>query len=114
MARVKRGMMHVKRRKNILKSAKGYRWGGKNLISHAKMRVIKAGVHAYRSRRLKKREKRALWNIQINAAVRSHDLNYSRFMHLLKEKEVGMDRKVLADIAEFHPQIFEQIVKTVK
>lgn len=114
MTRIKRGKSHLKRRKNLLRQAKGYRWGRKNLPKLAKVAVTKAGVYAYRDRRVKKREKRQLWQIKINAAVRLHGLSYSQFIHLLEEKQVGLDRKVLAQLAEEYPKIFAQIIHHVR
>lgn len=112
--RVKRGIMHLKRRKNLLRQTKGYLWGRKSKIKLAKVAVLKAGVHAYRDRRRKKREFRRLWNIQINAAVRGHGLNYSKFIYGLKKTKIGLDRKILANLANNHPEVFKEIVKAVK
>src|SRR5258708_20361 len=114
MSRIKRGVMHAKRVRNILKKTKGYRWGRKSKITLAKTAVRKAGVYAYRDRRNKKREFRKLWTIQLNAAVREHGLSYSQFIHLLKEAHVGLDRKVLAELAENHPVVFSKVVELVK
>lgn len=112
--RVKRGVAHVKHRKYILADAKGFKWGRKNQIRKAKTAITKAGRHAYRHRRLKKRDSRALWQIRINAAVREQGLNYSQFIHLLKVKKIELDRKVLAQIAVEQPQLFKDIVAKVK
>lgn len=112
--RVKRGTAHVKRRKNLLRQTKGYRWGRKNKIKLAKTAMLKAGVHAYRGRKEKKREYRKLWNIKINAAAREHGLSYSKFMFALKKAKIGLDRKSLAHLAEFEPKAFAEIIKTVK
>ncbi|MBU1037052.1 50S ribosomal protein L20 [Patescibacteria group bacterium] len=114
MPRVKRGRAHIKRRKNILKQAKGYKWGRKKKIKLAKPAIKKAGVYAYRDRRTKKRLRRRLWQIQLNAAVRAHGLSYSKFIHGLKTKKIELDRKILAELAQNHPQVFENIVKKVK
>ncbi|MDP3964880.1 MAG: 50S ribosomal protein L20 [bacterium] len=114
MMRVKRGTTHVKRRRNLLKKAKGYRWGRKNKIKQAKTAVTKAGVYAYRDRRVKKRAVRQLWQVRLNAAVRPHGLTYSTFIDGLKKKKIELDRKVLAEIALNHPKVFEAIVKEVR
>jgi len=114
MPRVKRGTTHVKKRRKVLKQAKGYKWGRKSHIKLAKTAVTKAGAHAYRDRRNKKRTNRALWQIKINAAVRRNDLSYSKFMNMLKSKNIEIDRKVLADIAENEPKTFEGLVNAVK
>ena len=113
MPRVKRGKIHLKKRKNLLKQAKGYRGGRKNLIKLAKVAITKAGVYAYRDRRVKKRTARRLWQIKLNAAVRTYGLNYSRFIAALKKAQVELDRKILADLAEKEPKIFEAILKEV-
>lgn len=112
--RIKRGVGHVKRRKNLLKQTKGFRWGRKSKIKLARVASLKAGVHAYRARKAKKRDFRSLWNIKINAAARQHGLSYSKFMHGLKLAKIDLDRKSLAYLAEFEPKIFEEIVKKVK
>lgn len=114
MPRVKRGMGHVKRRKNILKQAKGFKWGRKKKIKLAKTAVKKAGVYAYRDRRNKKRDRRALWQNQINAGLRPLGLSYSKFINLLKINKIELDRKILADLAEKHPETFAKIVEKVK
>jgi len=113
MSRVKRGTSHVKKRKTLLKKVKGFKGGRKNLVKQAKTAVNKAGAYAYRDRRVKKRAKRALWQIKINAAVREHDLSYSKFIKLMKDKKVEVDRKILADMAENHPKVFTTLVKEI-
>jgi len=114
MPRVKRGTQHVKHRKGILKNTKGFRGGLKNRIKIAKTASTKAGAHAYRDRRVKKRTSRRLWQIRINAAVRKLGLSYSAFTGLLKKKEVAIDRKVLSEIAQQKPETFKTIVDFVK
>jgi large subunit ribosomal protein L20 len=114
MPRVKRGTIHTKRRRNILKATKGYRHGRKNLIKLARVAMIKAGAYAYRDRRTKKREFRRLWQIKLNAAVRVFDLSYSKFIHALKSNKIEMDRKVLSDIAENNTEIFAKLVEKIK
>lgn len=114
MPRVKRGTQHVKRRRNILKLAKGFKWGRKKLIKLAKTAITKAGAHRYRDRRLKKRSMRRLWNIRINAGVREHGLSYSKFIGALKKHNIELDRKVLSELAMDNPSIFEKIVETAK
>ncbi len=114
MSRVKRGTTHVKRRKNILKQTKGYKFGRKNLIRLAKTAINKAGQHAFRDRKKKKGDFRSIWNVQINAAARMNDTKYSQLINLLKKKNVELDRKVLADLGQNNPEIFAEIVKAVK
>lgn len=114
MPRVKRGTQHVKRRKSLLSKTKGFRWGLKNKIRLARPAMLKSGVHAFRDRRAKKRTFRRLWNVKINAAARVNGTTYSKLINDLKAGNVALDRKVLAQIAEHHPQIFGKIVETVK
>ena len=111
MPRVKRGMMHSKHRRNILKRTKGFKWGRKKLIKLAKTAATKAGSHAHRDRRVKKRTSRALWHIKINAAARANGTIYSKLAGSLKKNKIEVDRKILADIAEHEPALFAEIVK---
>lgn len=113
MPRVKRGMRHVKRRANILKRVKGFEGGRKKLLKLAKTADTKAGAHAYRDRKTKKRLTRNLWQVKINAEVRKHGMSYSTFIGALKKHDILLDRKVLAAIAEKHPTVFSSIVKSV-
>jgi large subunit ribosomal protein L20 len=99
MARVKRGVVAKARHKKILGKAKGYYGARRKVYRVAKQAVIKAGQYAYRDRRTKKREFRALWIQRINAAARLNGMSYSRFVNGLKKAGVEVDRKVLADIA---------------
>lgn len=114
MPRVKRGVSHTKTRRNILKKAKGYKWGRKKLIKLAKTATTKAGAYSYRDRRTKKRTARRLWQIQLNAAVREHGLSYSKFIAGLKKAKIEMDRKVLSELARKQPKIFAKIVEKIK
>lgn len=114
MTRVKRGVMTKKRHKNILKKAKGYRWGRKKLFTKAKEAVIKAGKYARRDRRAKKRSFRALWIIRLNNALRENGMTYAKFIALAKTKNITLDRKVLSEMAVEHPAIFAKFVESVK
>lgn len=114
MPRVKRGTQHTKRRKNLLKLAKGYRWGRSSKLRLARVAVLKAGNHAYRDRKKKKRNNRQLQQLRINAAVRPLGINYSRFIDMLKKAGVALDRKVLSRLAANHPAVFEKVVETVR
>jgi large subunit ribosomal protein L20 len=114
MVRVKRGKVAHRRRKRLLKQVKGFRWKRKSKYRLAKDALTHALIHAYRHRREKKRERRKLWQTQISAAVREYGLNYSKFIHALKEKKIEIDRKILAELAQNYPKIFEKIVETVK
>jgi large subunit ribosomal protein L20 len=114
MARVKRGVAANKRRKNLLKLAKGFRWRRKSHYVVAKQAVIKAGIYKYRDRRTKKRTMRNLWIIRLNNALRINDLRYSTFINLMKKKNVILDRKVLSQLAMENPAVFTQFVQSIK
>src|SRR3989338_11523213 len=114
MSRVKRGVTSVKRRKKILKYTKGFKWGRKSKERAAKEALLHAWTHAFRDRRVKKRTARALWQIRLNAAAREHGLNYSKFAHVLKKAKIGLDRKVLWEIAVKYPEVFKEIIAKVK
>ncbi len=114
MVRVKRGKIAHKRRKHLLKYAKGFRWGRKTKYRQAKEALYHAWEYAYRDRRTKKRDFRKLWQVQISAACRQADISYNKFIHGLKKKKIELDRKILANLAKNHPQIFEKIVGKVK
>jgi large subunit ribosomal protein L20 len=109
--RVKRGTKARRRRNRVLKMAKGYRGGRSKLFRTATTAVDKALGYAYRDRRAKKRNFRRLWITRINAAVRPHDLSYSRFINGLKKADVALDRKVLADLAITDPKGFAQVAE---
>lgn len=114
MAHVKRGTTVKARHKKVLKAAKGYRGRRKNTIRVAMQAVEKAGQYAYRDRKVRKRQFRALWIQRINAAARLEGLTYSRFMNGLKLAGVELDRKVLADIAVREPAAFKAIAEQAK
>ncbi len=111
MAHVKRGTTTHARHKKVLKLAKGYRGRSKNCYRIALERVEKALQYAYRDRRNKKREFRALWIQRINAGVREHGLTYSRFVNGLTKAGIEIDRKVLSDLAVREPAAFKSIVQ---
>lgn len=113
MPRVKRGTNHIKKRKNLLKDVKGYKWGRKKLIKLAKTARTLAGAHAYVDRRKKKRDMRSLWQIRINAFVREHGLSYSRFINLLKVNNIEIDRKVMAEMAIDNKAVLAKIVEKI-
>ena len=102
------------RRKRILKAAKGFYGKRKNVYTVAKNVMEKGLTYKYVGRKLKKREYRTLWIARINAAVREEGLTYSQFIHLLNEKGVGLDRKILADLAMNEPESFRQLIASVK
>lgn len=103
-----------KRRKKILKAARGYFGARSKVYTVAKNAVEKAMTYSYRDRRNKKRTFRRLWIARINAATRMHGMNYSTFIHALSKSEIELNRKVLADMAMNHPEVFTAIVNKVK
>ena len=109
MPRVRRGNKKLKRRKKILKIAKGFRGAKKSLYKSAKESVEKALVYAYRDRKARKRDFRRLWIIRINAAARENAMSYSRLMDGLKKAKISLDRKVLADMAVTDPNGFSAL-----
>lgn len=114
MARVKRGVTAKARHKKILKMAKGYYGARSRVFRVAKQAVIKALQYAYRDRRQRKREFRALWIVRINAGARLHGLSYSRFISGLKKLHINLDRKVLADLAVNDKMAFAKLAKQVQ
>jgi large subunit ribosomal protein L20 len=114
MARVKRGVTARARHKKLLKKAKGYYGGRSRVYRAAKQQVIKSGQYAFRDRRAKKRDFRALWIVRINAASNENGLSYSQFIHGLTLAGVELDRKVLADIAVNDKPAFAQLVAQAK
>src|SRR5579884_1867655 len=114
MSRVKGGTGTRAHHKKILKLAEGHRGAKSRHYRSANESVTHALAYAYRDRRNRKRDMRSLWIVRINAAARQHGLSYSQFMHLLKEANVGLDRKILADLAVREPEAFEQILAGVK
>ncbi len=102
------------RRKKMMKNAKGYFGRRKNVWTVSKNAIEKGWTYAYRDRKAKKREFRALWIQRINAGVREYDLSYSKFMGLLKESNIDINRKVLADLAMNNPEAFKAIIEKVK
>lgn len=112
--RVKTGVVTSRRHKKVLKMAKGYRGRSKNCFRVALRRVQKAMQYAYRDRKVRKRDFRGLWIQRINAAVRAQGMTYSRFMGLATKMNLGVDRKILADLAMNNPAAFQVIVEQVK
>ncbi|MBI5005461.1 MAG: 50S ribosomal protein L20 [Candidatus Lloydbacteria bacterium] len=113
MSRVKKGKRALKRRKNILKQVKGYRFGRSTKKRQAREAIFHAGTYAFAHRRDKKRDARALWQIKINAAVRPLGFSYSAFINALKKKGIALDRKSLSGLAEHDKETFERLVKQV-
>ena len=114
MPRVKRGVPARARHKKVLDAAKGYRGRRSTVYRIAKEAVMKAGQYAYRDRRQRKRQFRALWIARINAAARELGMNYSNFMNGLKKAEIEVDRKVLADLAVFDKAAFAALANQAK
>lgn len=114
MVRVKRGVIAHRRHRKIVKAAKGYRGGRKSLFSQAKNAVMKAGMNAYRDRRLKRRTFRSLWIARINAGCRQQGISYSRFIDGLTKANIQIDRKMLANLAVVDEAAFKAIVEKVK
>lgn len=113
MTRVKGGVTALKHRRNVLKQAKGFRFGRSTKERQAREALFHAGNHAFNDRRKKKGVFRALWQVQIGASLREHNLSYSRFIDGLHKKNIGLDRKVLAELAEHHPETFKKVVDLV-
>ena len=114
MSRIKRGTIHTKKRKNLLKKTKGYMWGRKSKLRFARVAALKAGAYAFRDRRNKKRDMRRLWTIKINAGARTLGTTYSKLINGLGNANIELDRKILADLAENNPDAFKAVVEKAK
>ncbi|MEK7589675.1 MAG: 50S ribosomal protein L20 [Patescibacteria group bacterium] len=116
MSRVKRGTTANKRRRNVLSKVKGYRFGRSTKERLAKVAIAHAGTHAFAHRRDKKNDFRRLWTVKINAATRASEspISYSKFIDSLKKKNIKLDRKILADLAENLPESFERVLEKVR
>ena len=114
MPRAKRGFKARRRRNRILKAASGFHSARSRLFAYAKEVVMKSWVYAYAHRRRKKRDFRRLWIARINAAARINGTTYSRFMHALKKANIGLDRKILSDLAIADAAAFSQIIKSAQ
>ncbi len=113
MTRVKKGVNALKNRRNILKLTKGYRFGRGTKERQANEALFHAGTYAFAHRRDKKGDFRRLWNVRINAALRPLGHSYSKFIGLLKKKNINLDRKILATLAKDNPQTFKRLVEKV-
>ena len=111
MPRVKRGTIANKKRRKLLKLTKGFRWGRKSKERAAKEALLHALSRKFRGRKEKKRTFRALWNVRVNAAAREAGTTYSKLIAALKKKNIKLDRKILADLAEHEPAVFKKIVE---
>jgi len=114
MPRVKKGTTAHKRREKILKKTKGFRWGRKSKERLAKEALLHGLRRKFRGRKEKKRNYRALWSVQINAGSRAEGVSYSKLIAGLKKKGIKLDRKILANLAETEPEVFQKIVELVK
>ncbi len=116
MTRVKRGTIANKTRKNVLKQTKGYRFGRSTKERQANEAIVHAGSHAFAHRKDKKGDFRRLWNIKINAGIRALENktipSYSKLIGALKKKEIDLNRKMLAELAEFYPEVFAKVIET--
>ncbi len=114
MARVKRGVTSHRRHKKLHELTKGHRGGRSKLVKEAKSSLLHAGEYAFAGRKLRKRDMRRLWIVQLGNAVRTEGLSYSKFIAGLKLKKIELDRKILADLAVNHIEDFKRIVQEVK
>jgi len=112
--RTVKGAARTKAKRRLFKKVKGYRGGRGNMLRSAKETLIRAGVYAFRDRRVRKREFRKLWIIRINAACRERGLRYSEFIHGLGKAQIGLDRKSLSEMAIHDPAGFDAVVEKVK
>jgi len=114
MTRVKKGVHALKRRRSVLKQTKGFRHGRSTKERQAKEAILHAGNYSFAHRKDKKSHNRKLWNIKINAGARELGMSYSRFIGALSKKKVLLDRKILSDLAQNHPESFARVLKNVQ
>jgi large subunit ribosomal protein L20 len=114
MTRVKKGVNALKNRRSVLRAAKGFRFRRSNTERAANDALMHAGVYAFAHRRDKKGDFRRLWNVKINASLRPLGFSYSKFIDVLKKKNIALDRKILAGLAENKPEVFKRVVEGVK
>jgi large subunit ribosomal protein L20 len=113
MSRVKGGVNSAKRRRNVLRQAKGFRFGRSKKERQAKEALAHAGKYAFAHRRDKKNDFRRLWNVRLNAALRAESLTYSKFIGTLKKKNISLNRKMLSEIAAEHPATWKRLLSKV-
>ncbi len=113
MSRVKRGVIKNKRRKNVLKQTKGYRHGRGSKEAQAKEAIFHAGTYAFAHRKDKKSDARKLWNVKISSASKAEGLSYSKMIGAMKKKNILLDRKILASLAEHYPATFKRLLKEI-
>ena len=114
MTRVKKGVNALKSRKNILRKVKGYRHGRSTKERQANEAIFHAGTYSFAHRRDKKGDFRRLWNVKMSASLKENGTSYSKFINALKTKNIALDRKILAHLAEFHPQTFVKVIEATK
>jgi len=114
MTRIKGGPTSIRKHKKVLHLAKGFWMARSSQFKKAQEAVLHAGQYAFAGRKLRKRDIRKLWITRINAGLKEHDITYSSFIHSLKIKKIGIDRKILAQLALDFPQIFDKVVEEVK
>ena len=114
MSRVKKGTNALKTRKNILRKVRGYRFGRSTKERQANEAIFHAGTYSFAHRKDKKGDFRLLWNVRMSALLKAEGLSYSKFIPLLKKNNIALDRKILADLAENHPETFKKIIESVK
>ena len=114
MTRIKRGVISMKRRRKVLKQTKGFKWRRKSKERAATEALLHAGVHSFHDRRKKKRDFRKLWQVKIGAAAKQEGVSYSKLIHKLKQSNIGLNRKILASLAEKEPKIFKKILEEAK
>jgi large subunit ribosomal protein L20 len=113
MSRVKTGTIKNKRKKNILSQTKGFRFGRSTKVAQAKEALVHAGTYSFAHRKDKKADARKLWTTRINSATRPLGISYSKFINGLKKKNIGLDRKILSDLANNNPEVFSRIIKSL-
>jgi large subunit ribosomal protein L20 len=114
MTRIKRGKVAHKKREELLKYTKGFKWGRKSKERAAKEALLHAWSRAFKGRKEKKRTYRSLWNTQVNAAARTEGTTYGKLIGGLRKKNVKLDRKILAELAKKHPAVFKKVVEISK
>jgi large subunit ribosomal protein L20 len=114
MTRVKKGVNALKSRRNILSKVKGYRHGRGTKERQANEAIFHAGTYSFAHRKDKKGDFRRLWNVRISSLLKENGYSYSKFISALKKKDIALDRKILADLAENHPETFKVILETVR
>lgn len=114
MTRVKKGVNALKSRKNILRKVKGYRHGRGTKERQANEAIFHAGTYSFAHRKDKKGDFRRLWNVRISAILKENGMSYSKFIPALKRKEIALDRKILAHLAENHPETFKKVLEATK